>query len=214
MRVSLKSVLAAATGLAIGVMAWSASAAPITISSTVDQSGVTVPQSGGPYPLTGAGAPYDYTGTQYAQLTSIDSLTVTLTVSDGDSGPGEFDFNDLTLGLDGIDTGLLLNNFLNNNIVTQTLTQLSPALQAQILAALQVDGKLVGTVIDKDADGQITAPDFIGFPSANGNIQTTLDITGQIPGGGGGNVPLPAAVLLAPLGAGLAGIYSRRFRNK
>ena len=211
MRVSLKSVLSAA-GLAVGAMAWSASAAPITLTSTVDQSGQTVVQGGGSYPLTGA-SPYDYTAQPYAQLVSIDSITVTLTISDGDSGPGEFDFNDLTLGLDGINTGLKLNNFLNNNIVTQTLSQLPVPLQAQILAALQADGKLVGTVIDSDADGQLTAPDFIGFPSANGNIQTTLDIAGQT-GGGGGNVPLPAAVLLAPLGAGLAGIYSRRFRNK
>ena len=46
-------------------------------------------------------------------------------------------------------------------------------------------------MIDKDADGGVTAPDFIGFPSANGNIQTTLDITGQIPGGGGGNAMRP-----------------------
>jgi len=211
MRVSLKSVLAA--GLAVGAIAWSASAAPISLTSTVDQSGLTVPQSGGPYPLTGAGTPYDYTAQPYNQLVSIDSIVVTLTISDGDSGVGEFDFNDLTLGLDGIDTGLKLNSFLNNNIVTQTLTQLPVPLQAQILAALQADGKLVGTVIDADADGQVTAPDFIGFPSANGNIQTTLDINGQT-AGGGGNVPLPAAVLLAPLGAGLAGIYSRRFRNK
>jgi hypothetical protein len=210
MRVSLKSVLAA--GLAVGAMAYSASAAPLSLSSTVDQSGQTVLQNGGPYPLTGA-SPYDYTAQPYAQLVSIDSITVTLTISDGDSGPGEFDFNDLTLGLDGINTGLKLNNFLNNNIVTQTLTQLPVPLQAQILAALQADGKLVGTVIDADADGQLTAPDFIGFPSANGNIQTTLDINGQT-AGGGGNVPLPAAVLLAPLGAGLAGIYSRRFRQK
>jgi hypothetical protein len=213
MRVSLKSVLAAAAGLAVGAMAWSASAAPITISSSVDQSGAMVLQNGGPYPLTGA-SPYDYTAQPYNQLTTIDSIAVTLTVQDGDSGPGDFDFNDLTLGLDGIDTGLKLNGFLNNNIVTLTLTQLPVPLQTQILAALQADGKLVGTVIDADADGQVTAPDFIGFPSANGSIQTTLDITGQISQGGGGNVPLPAAVLLAPLGAGLAGIYSRRFRNK
>src|SRR6266704_223422 len=137
MRVSLKSVLAA--GLVAGAMAVSASAAQITLSSSVDQSGQIVPQTGGSYPLTGAGNPYDYTAQNYAALTSIDAITVTMTINDGDSGPGEFDFNDLTLGLDGIDTGLKLNSFLNNNIVTQTLTQLPVPLQAQILAALQLD---------------------------------------------------------------------------
>jgi hypothetical protein len=205
MRVSLKSLFA---GVAISALALSASAAPLSISSTVDESGSTIPQTGGTYPLTTATG-YDFTGMGANTLTSIDSLTVTLTVVDGNSGAGDFDFNSLFLSLDGINTGLALNGFLGGQIVTLDLSG-NPALAGSILTALQADNHLVGGVFDIDADGP--AGNVIGFP---GTIQTTLVINGQsnANGGGGGTVPLPAAIFIAPLGAGLAGIYSRRFRR-
>ena len=216
MRVSLKSILAA--GLAVGAIGFAASAATVNGSSTVAQSGFLGPQSAPSYPLTGA--PYDFTGQTNGlnNVTSIDSLTVTLTANDGDTGPGDYDFNSLTLGLDNIDTGLKLNGLLNNNLVTVTLTQLSPALQAALIAALQ-DGQLVGSVLDS-TPGNATPPgDLIGFPSAQGNITTTLDLvlSGpnlQPPGGGGNPVPLPMAAFIAPLGAGVAGIYARKLRRQ
>jgi hypothetical protein len=195
--------------LALVMGASSASAAPITISSTVDQSGFLGNQNAATYPLTGT--PYDYTGQGYASLTSITGITVTLTVNDGNTGPGEFDENNLTLGLDGIDTGLKLNGFTANNIVSLDLSG-NPALAAQLLSALQADGQLVGTIIDA-TPGNAPAGDFIGLP---GLVQTTLDVTGDVRGnnGGGGNpVPLPAAILLAPVGAGIAGGFARRFRK-
>jgi hypothetical protein len=207
MRVSLKSLLAA--GLGIGLVGSVASAA--TISASNEQSGLIVPQSGGTYQLT-SGLGYDFTAQNPSQLTTIDSITVQLTVNDGDTGIGEFDRDNLTLGLDGFDTGIKLNDLLNNQITTITST--GPILNAAaILLALQSDGHLVGTVIDADADGPVG--DIIGFPNAQGNIFTFLDITGQVQGGGGGGnpIPLPAAVFIAPLGAGLAGAYSRRFRK-
>jgi hypothetical protein len=209
MRVSLKSVFA---GLALGVLASSASAAVVNGTSTVGESGFSAPQSGGTYPLTAT--PYDFTGqvNSFANVTSIDSLTVTLQISDGDSGPLDFDFNNLFLTLDGVNTGLALNDFFNNTNFSQTLTQLSPALQAALILALQ-DGKYVGGVLDTDADGP--PGDTIAFPGA---VDTTLDLVLSGPnlqpqGGGGNPVPLPAAVILAPIGAGLAGMYSRRFRR-
>src|SRR5690348_7819428 len=112
MRVSLKSILAA--GLAVGAISFAASAATVNGSSTVAQSGFLGPQSAPSYPLTGA--PYDFTGQTNGlnNVTSIDSLTVTLTANDGDTGPGDYDVNSLTLGLDNIDTGLKLNGLLNN----------------------------------------------------------------------------------------------------
>jgi hypothetical protein len=207
MRVSLKSLFA---GLTIGVMGFAASAA--TISASVEQSGVIDLQTTGGSHLLTSGLGYDFTAQNPSQLTTIDSITVSLTANDGDTGLGDFDRDNLTLGLDGFDTGIKLNDLLNNQIVTITST--GPILNAAaILAALQADGRLVGTVIDSDADGP--AADIIGFPSAQGNILTTLDITGQVQGGGGGGnpIPLPAAVFVAPLGAGLAGAYSRRFRK-
>jgi hypothetical protein len=201
---------------ALALVAGGASAAPITINSTVNQSGYgfgfdagsgqfTGLQGGGSYPLTG-GTGYDFAGQDYASLTTIDQLTVTLTINDGDSDVDEFDFDNLTLALDGIDTGLKLNGFRNNAIVTLDIQ--GPSNSAALLAALQADGKLVGTVLDVDSDNvSQQAPEFIGFPA---DIQTTLVIDGE---GGAPAVPLPAAVLMAPLGASLAGAASRRLRR-
>jgi hypothetical protein len=194
----------------------SVGASAATISSTVNQSGYGFGfdpvsgqfsglQGGGTYPLT-VPTGYDYAGQDYASLTTIDKLTITLTVNDGDSASGEFDFNNLTLGLDGLDTGLRLNGFPNNSVLTLDIE--GPNNAAALLAALQADGRLVGTVIDADADGiSQTNTDFIGFPR---DIETTLVIEGQ----GGGIIPLPAAALMGPLGAGLVGWYSRRFRSR
>src|SRR5574337_1330809 len=44
-------------------------------------------------------------------LGDITSLSITLTLDDGDTGPGNFDEHQLHLALDGIDTGLLLDGF-------------------------------------------------------------------------------------------------------
>jgi hypothetical protein len=202
-----------ALGLALVVIgAGRASAGVITLSNSVNQSGYgfgfvdgqfTGLQSGGSYPLTG-GAGYDYTGQEYGVLTSIDKLTITLTINDGDSDVDEYDFNNLTLGLDGIDTGLKLNGFRNGGIVTLDIE--GPNNSAALLAALQADGKLVGTVIDADSDGVTQQnPEFIGFPS---DITTTLVIEGQTEAP---VVPLPAAALMGPIGAGLVGAARRRF---
>ena len=59
-------------------------------------------------PLTAA--PWDF-GASAGLLGSISNITITLTVGDGDSALGERDFDQLTLALDGIDTGLHLNGF-------------------------------------------------------------------------------------------------------
>jgi hypothetical protein len=212
MRVSLKSLVAAGV---LATITSAASAATINTTSTVSQAGILVPQTGGSYQLTDPATPYDFTGqvNSFANVDTINSITVTVTsILDGDSGPGDYDENNLHLGLDGIDTGLVLNGLNNNAIVTLTLSQPNPALQAALIAAL-ADGKLVGTIIDTDAD--VVAGDIIGIPALDTTLELTL--TGRLlqgPGGGGGNpVPLPAAVLIAPLGAGLAGMYSRRFRR-
>jgi hypothetical protein len=207
-----------AAGVVAGVTSLAASAASITVSSTVSQSGIVVPQTGGSYQLTNPATPYDFTGqvNSFANVTSIDSITVTVTsILDGDSGPGDYDENNLHLGLDGIDTGLVLNGLNNNAIVTLTLSVLNPTLQAALIAAL-ADGKYVGTIIDTDAD--VVVGDIIGIPGLDTTLELalsgpTLAGPGGPGGGGGGAVPLPAAALVAPLGAGLAGLYARRFRR-
>lgn len=203
------SRLFAAAGVGVlALMAGTASAAPIVLSSTVDQSGYLDLQNQPTYPLTAT--PYDFTGQGYSGLTAINSLTVTLELNDGNTGSGEFDENMLTLGLDGIDTGLKLNGFLAGQIITLDVTG-NPALAAALLAALQSDGQLVGTIIDADPNNGPEG-DLLGVPRV---VQTTLEIDGTVRdnGGGGQPVPLPAAVLLAPLGAGVAGGFARRFRK-
>jgi hypothetical protein len=210
MRVSLKSVLA---GLTLGVIASAASAATVPVSSTVAEGGYVGPQNQANYLLTAT--PYSFASqvNSLANVTSIDSLTVTLQISDGDTGPADYDFNNLFLTLDGINTGLALNDFFNNTNFSQSLNQIPVPTQAALIVQLQ-DGLLVGGVLDL-TPGNAPAGDTIAFPAA---VDTTLDLVLSganlaTPGGGGNPVPLPAAVILAPIGAGLAGMYSRRFRR-
>jgi hypothetical protein len=197
----------AALGLAATAMfSNTASAATVTISSLVPQSGYAGSDAAS-VPLTDVSAPYDFTLQGYAALTSLDNVTVMLTLNNGQTGVGQLDENNLTLGLDGIDTGIKLNGFLGNQIVTLTLSG-APNNAAAILAALQADGKLVGSIIDAN-------PGNNGFVGVTGVVDTSLDLTGSVRdnGGGGPNpVPLPAAVLLAPLGAAFAGRVARRMR--
>jgi hypothetical protein len=197
-------MFAAAGVAALGVMACanSASAAQLTIDSVVPQSNF-LGTTGASNPLTGT--PYDFTGQGYNNLTSIDSIAITLTMSDGKTGVGELDRDNLTLGLDGFDTGIKLNDFMAGNIVTLTIS--GPIANAsQILAALKADGQLVGSVLDA-TPGDST----IGLSA---RLDTELGITGTVADNGGGqSVPLPAAVLIAPLGASLAGAFARRMRK-
>ena len=202
-KVSRKVVALGIGALALLSGATVASAAPITISSVVAQSGHT-DFTLAATPLTDPATPYDFVGQDYASLTSIDSITVTLTVQDGDTTASEIDFDNWTLGLDGIDTGLKLNGFPGGvGILSQTLTQAGPTNAAALLTALQSDGQLIGTIIDSDpGDNSISLP----F-----RIDTSLDITGEV---GGNVIPLPAAALMGPLGASLVGLVSRRFRSR
>jgi hypothetical protein len=94
--------------------------------------------------------PFDFSGQDYGLFATIDSLSITLTVEDGDTDVDEFDQNDWTLGLDGVDTGLVLNGFTNDLTVTKEFTLIPVPTQDQILANLKADGQLVATIIDRD----------------------------------------------------------------
>jgi hypothetical protein len=125
--------------------------AAMTITATTPGSGVGVNTNvSGSVPIT-AGA-WDFSGTGYQNLTSINQIGITLKLYDGDSAPGEFDYDDLTLGLDGFDTGLKLNGFSDGEIKTLTIN--GPNNSADIWGALQADGKLVGTILDRDWQGK------------------------------------------------------------
>lgn len=190
---------------AVIVLAWigsAASAATITVVASTAQSGFAG-STVASIPLTGD-PPYDFTGQNYGGLNSITGISVTLTTINGDSLPGGVNFDQFTLALDGIDTGLKLNGFLGQDQISTVTLNGPVSNSAAILAALQSDGKLVGTIIDS-----VPGDSAIGLPFL---VETSLEITGD--GSGGTNpVPLPAAILLAPMGAGLCGAWARRYRR-
>jgi hypothetical protein len=227
MRVSLKSVIA---GLALGAIGLSASA--------VEYGGVgSIPVSGPVGPL----ASFNY-GASATAFTGIDSLTLTIRITDGDSGAGQFDRDQLTIGLNGFDTGIKLNDFLGTNSTTDssgpvtTLDVFGTPVNnaAAILASIKATGIANLSVFDADVDTAAAgttriAGDTIGFPQSpllqdatlvlnNGALSISADgpenNSSYAQVSGVTAIPLPMAAYLAPLGAGLAGIYSRRFRRQ
>jgi hypothetical protein len=216
-----RRILPGVIGLSLGMWAFEAHgsvAPPVILQIAADaltgESGYLGPQNLSSYPLTST--PYDFAGQlvpigglvpYYPHIGSIDSITVTLTIVDGDSALGDFDFGNLTLGLDGIDTGFSLSGFSNSNIATFTLTKLNPSLNSALIDAL-ADNQWVGSVIDS-TPGNAPAGDTIGFPS---RIDTSLDLVVSFPRVLPG-VPLPPAVIVAPLGVVAAGAWSWRWRR-
>ena len=179
-----------AVGLALGILcARTAHAAPITLSSTVSQSGANTTIGGGAGFTSGAG--WDFAGQDFASLASIESITITLTLFDLDTAPGNLDFNKVTLGLDGVNTGIRLNGFPDAVQSTQTIAdqprdpatqQPSTSVADAIVSAIKSDGRLTGSLLSTDN------PSFNGF-QAPATFSTTLTITGQTgtgSGGGGG----------------------------
>jgi hypothetical protein len=133
--------------MAAMLMACAGAASAKTLTSTVKQSGL-LPGVFANDPVPINGSPYDYSGQDYASLVSIDQVSITLTITDGDTAVFDFDRDQLTLGLDGIDTGIKLNDFPTNQTTTQTITGV-PNNAADILTALKADGQLNATVIDQ-----------------------------------------------------------------
>lgn len=149
--------------------------------------------------------PFDFAGTDYQRFESLEGLRILVGIFDGDTGrgPGNFDRGDLTLALDGIDTGLVLNGFQNNLLVwrSRRLGSIDPQLSADLLAALQDDGQLQPTIVDATP-----GDNFIWLPSATfSSIRLIGTFAPSV-------APSPAALGVGALG-GLALLGQRRRKD-
>ena len=147
---------------------------------------------------------WDFSGQDYMALDSIDTISIELSLYDLDTRQtsGWDDFDQITLALDGIDTGLKLNGFPNSRSY-YTLNVTGTNLSDQVLGALKADGKLEGYIMD-------ASPGENYFKSSDSH-RTELTLTGR--DGSGGNpatVPTPGALLLGGLGTVIANALKRR----
>jgi hypothetical protein len=204
---------------ALLVVGGSLHAQETTITSTVQQSGVRDDLGAGESArINRVTEPFTYANS--GSLFDITSITITLTVLDGDTGAGPppDPFRDtLRLFLDGIDTGILLNGLDDasddDNPVfpgdyasgTETISGF-PMNAAAILAALQSDGQLLATIYatagDVNDGNLLTVPRFTPENPAQ-PIFATLSITGTA-------IPEPGTWALLALGAGIVGFHRRR----
>jgi hypothetical protein len=143
-----------------------------------------------------------------AKLCTIDKMEFTFTMEDGDTAPGNFDFNNLTLALDDVNTGIKLNGFASGqeNTLTFSLDRNSPnwisdSVMNQILGKLNSDGQLLASIVDatpNDNDANLYSI-----------FDTTLKLTGTCPDA----VPEPDAILVWGI-AGTAIVVARMRRRK
>ncbi|MGI9087722.1 MAG: PEP-CTERM sorting domain-containing protein [Chthoniobacterales bacterium] len=221
------SSLSLLTALAVSALALTPVTRAASITSTVSEDNGATSNGfdgnqdvyvGGPGVLTVAGG-YNFGA---VSLTSIAQITITLTLTDGNSGTGdpsvEFDRSHLFLALDGItinlgDPNSALNDFFGSTTNTHTFTfNIDGGTSAQLLAALG-DGRLVGTVVTDNPNdtapgaGRTGNPNEIFFGNANipSDALTSLTLS---------DVPEPATTALIGLGLLLAlAPQVRRFRK-
>jgi hypothetical protein len=145
-----------------------------TKSSTVTQSGlikVAGKNQADGARITAATNPYSFSNTR--KIASIKRVTISATIDDGSTGPGNIDVDDLFLQLDTINTGIVLNGFPTGKTATRTISG-TPAQARDLKAALKSDGKLAARIIDADPND---TPNALGIPD---NFETTLRIQGRL----------------------------------
>lgn len=169
--------------LALG--ASSASAGVITVSSTQPMIDWPECRCSLNLPADLPFALFDFTG--QPALANLTGMEITLTMQGGDTGAGDFDFNQLSLGLNGMSTGLKLNGFAGESEQTLTFSLhegdpgwLNQATRENILSSLS-DGVMILASI-KDATPNDNCVNLYSM------FDTTLKFTGQA-------VPEPSSIL-------------------
>jgi hypothetical protein len=168
--------------------------ASITITSSQFQ--VETSDMVNPSMLITGGTPWDFTGENYMALGSIDEISVTLQLLDGDTDTGDYDIGQLVLELDGLDTGLVLDGFTNDLVVTHTVSGANQA--AGLLSALQLDGFLLGSILDLSPNDN--------YVKVMSGYSATLSLTDNDLA----VVPVPSAILLGSLGVAATAALKRR----
>jgi hypothetical protein len=119
----------------------------------------------------GVDAAFSFSGVE--NIRQLTQVTITTTITNGETGPGEREENDLLLALDGINTGIKMNGFREGQTDTQTISG-APINRDAIVAALKEDGQLEGAVGTIGGRGQ-----SISRPSISPNTESTLTIKGK-----------------------------------
>lgn len=144
-------------------------------------------------------AAFDFTG--QTPLTFIKSITFTMTMFDGDTVWGEFDYRNLVLFLDQIQTPVWLNGFPDETLKTVTnRADVSPAVGDALMVAL-ADG-WIGAAMGQ---ARINGHNRLEIPSGYLAILTFSDTTA---------VPEPGSMCLAGVGAATALAWKTRRRKQ
>lgn len=211
-----------------------AQASAVTISDTQLQSDFNGATGAGQFAAIAAA----FNFAMQPQLASIQSISITLTIIDGDTGLGanginetpypppgdgtqfgddDFDVNSLGLRLDGIDLGqgLLLNGFTsydpNNPVADSDYVRLTITGTPTNMAALLTalqDGMLVATIFDTTGVSQSN-----GFRVPNMNLAGNQQIFATLSLTGVA-VPEPASTALTIMGAVALGAIAYRRSHK
>jgi hypothetical protein len=115
-----------------------------TRSSTVAQAAQDDVEANG-FLITDPAGPFRFQ--RLGRIREITRITITATLSGAGTEVGDPDRGDLTLALDGIDTGIKLNGFPQADTGTRTISG-APINEPAIRAALKADGKLAASIID------------------------------------------------------------------
>lgn len=148
---------------------------------------------------------FDFTGQM--PLASITGIEISLTMEDGDTDFGELDYDNLSLLLDDVDTGIRLNGFPGKQEVERTFSLtssdpnwLSPDKLEDLVLAL-ADNQLLASIKDGTPDDN-----YVNLYSI---FDTKISITGEMLGSGGSD-PVPEPASLAVWGLGIAALWLRR----